>query len=99
MFEFHFRKGALVGALALAIAITASAALAQYSHSSSPSTTSSISNTASEVKEWTLKKWRAAKREWRKDKAKWEACNGKAADQKLKGRASWSFIYTCMTAS
>jgi len=93
MSEFRFRQAALQGALALAIAIAASTALAQ---SSSPSTTSSISNAAAEVKNWTLKKWEAAKREWRKDKAKWEGCNQKAADQKLKGRGSWSFIYTCM---
>lgn len=73
-----------------------SAALAQ-STSSSPSTT--VSSTADQVKHWTLKKWNAMKREWRKDKAKWDACNRRASDEKLSGKASWSFIYDCMKAS
>ena len=89
MSKLRFRQGAIV----LAIVIMASAAQAQSS------TSPSISKTVSEVKEWTLKKWKAAKREWRKDKEKWHACNDKAADQKLTGRKSWSFLYTCMTSS
>jgi hypothetical protein len=78
----------------LAIAV-GSAALA--SPSSSPST--AVSSTADQVKDWTQKKWNAMKREWRKDKAKWDACNRRASDQKLSGKASWSFIYDCMKAS
>lgn len=39
------------------------------------------------------------KHEWQKDKAKWDVCNQKASDQKLSGKASWSFIYDCMKAS
>jgi hypothetical protein len=73
-----------------------STALAQ-SPSSTPSTT--VSSTADQVKDWTRKKWNAMKREWREDKAKWDACNRRASDQKLSGKASWSFIYDCMKAS
>jgi hypothetical protein len=83
---------ALTGGLGggLAIAIGSSPAHAQ---------SSTISSTADEVKNWTRKKWNAMKREWEKDKAKWNACNEKASDKKLKGKASWSFLYDCMKAS
>ena len=93
MHAYRVRAAAVV----LAIAVGSSAALAQSS--SSPSATSTISATASEVKDWTRKKWNAMKREWKKDKAKWDACNQKSSDKKLKGKASWSFIYDCMKAS
>jgi hypothetical protein len=92
MHQFHVRAAAVI----LAIAVGSSAALAQSSSGSS--TTTTISSTASEVKDWTRKKWNAMKREWQKDKAKWDACNQKSSDKKLKGKASWSFIYDCMTA-
>jgi hypothetical protein len=83
---------ALTGGLGggFAIAIGSSPAHAQ---------SSTISSTADEVKNWTRKKWNAMKREWEKDKAKWNACNEKASDKKLKGKASWSFLYDCMKAS
>ena len=41
--------------------------------------------------------WEAAKREWAKDKAKWADCRAQSSKQKLEGRKSWSFLYTCMT--
>jgi len=94
MIKFQFHGGAV----ALAILVASSAALAQ-SPAHDSSTTSTISNAVSEVKHWTWKKWKQARHEWKKDKAKWEGCNQKATDQKLSGRASWSFIYTCMTTS
>jgi|HubBroStandDraft_6_1064221.scaffolds.fasta_scaffold482536_2 hypothetical protein len=83
---------ALTGGLGggLAIAIGSSPAHAQ---------SSTISSTADEVKDWTRKKWNAMKREWKKDKAKWNACREKAGDKKLKGKASWGFLYDCMKAS
>ena len=49
------------------------------------------------VKKWTTKQWNAAKSEWAKDKAKWAGCQQQSTDQKLAGRKSWSFLYTCMT--
>lgn len=79
-----------------------SAALAQSTSpnpSPTPGPSPSASSPADEVKDWTLKKWDAMKREWRKDRTKWDACNRKASDQKLTGKASWSFIYDCMKTS
>jgi hypothetical protein len=108
MSEFRVcRRQTAVCALALASVVFASVAYAQStgsstsgSSNSSPSNSSpSISATASEVKDWTREKWREMRHEWQKDKAKWDACHQQATDQKLSGRASWSFIYTCMTAS
>ncbi len=75
-----------VGAAVLAAAITVSA---QAQAPAQPSTTD-------KVKSWTQKKWNAAKREFAKDKDKWDACNKQATEQHLKGRKSWSFVYDCM---
>jgi len=55
-------------------------------------------STSEEVKTWTLKKWNQARAEFAKDKAKWASCRKQSADKKLKGRASWSFLYDCMKA-
>jgi hypothetical protein len=89
-FRVRIDKRAVAALVILAIAIGATPTFAQSS------TTSTISSTAEEVKNWTQKQWNAAKKEWRKDKAKWSACRQKAHDQKLSGKASWSFLYTCM---
>jgi hypothetical protein len=90
----HFRvridKRAVAALVILAIATGATPTFAQSSVSST------ISSTAEEVKNWTQKQWNAAKREFRKDQDKWTACRKKSRDQKLSGRASWSFLYTCM---
>jgi hypothetical protein len=103
MSEFRVcRRQTAVCALALASVVFASVAYAQSTGSSTsgPSNSGpSISATASEVKDWTREKWREMRHEWQKDKAKWDACTQQATDQKLSGRASWSFLYTCMTAS
>jgi hypothetical protein len=48
------------------------------------------------VENWTSKQWNAAKTEWARDKAKWVDCQHQSTDQKLTGRKSWSFLYTCM---
>ncbi len=55
-------------------------------------------STTDQVKTWTLKKWNAAKAEFAKDKAKWADCRKQGTDKKLKGKASWSFLYDCMKA-
>ena len=65
-------------------------AFAQDSDSSKPSK-------VKQVETWTQKQWDAAKKDWAKDKAKWAACQKQSKDQKLQGRKSWSFLYTCMT--
>ena len=103
MSDFRIRPAILAAVLATAVVGAAamtmgSPALAQSSSSSS-STTATIQAKADEVKDWTRRKWKQVKREFRKDKAKWDACNQKANDQKLTGRASWSFLYSCMKAS
>ena len=49
-----------------------------------------------DVENWTIKQWNNAKREWVKDKAKWADCRQQSTKQKLAGRKSWSFLYTCM---
>lgn len=54
-------------------------------------------STVEQVKTWTSKQWRAAQREWRKDKTKWASCRQQAKQKKLSGRANWSFHYECMS--
>jgi hypothetical protein len=100
MSEFRVRAAAVVLATSLALTGGLGGGLAIVIGSSpAHAQSSTISSTADEVKNWTRKKWNAAKREWKKDKAKWDACNVKSADKKLKGKASWSFLYDCMKAS
>ena len=53
-------------------------------------------STVTKVENWTSKQWNAAKTEWARDKAKWVDCQHQSTDQKLTGRKSWSFLYTCM---
>ncbi len=64
-----------------------------------PATTTTSSSSATEdVKNWTDKKWNAAKAEWQKDKAKWNTCDAQSKAKHLTGKASWSFFYDCMKA-
>jgi hypothetical protein len=55
-------------------------------------------STADQVKTWSLKQWNRAKAEFVKDKAKWASCQQESKEKKLRGRASWSFLYGCMKA-
>jgi hypothetical protein len=55
------------------------------------------SGTTEDVKKWSLKQWNKATKEWAKDKAKWADCRAQAKTQKLSGRKSWSFLYSCMS--
>jgi hypothetical protein len=59
---------------------------------------SSKPSTATQVETWTSTQWEAAKEKWAKDKAKWADCQEQSSKQKLEGRKSWSFLYTCMTS-
>jgi hypothetical protein len=59
---------------------------------------SSQPSTAAQVETWTSMQWEAAKEKWAKDKAKWAGCQEQSSKQKLEGRKSWSFLYTCMTS-
>lgn len=92
----------LVSAALVVLTIAAGSAAVAQSTSPNPTTPNpspTVSSTADQVKDWTLKKWNAMKREWREDKVKWDTCNRQASDQKLKSRASWTFIYDCMKSS
>ena len=55
-------------------------------------------STAEQVKTWSLKQWNRAKAEFAKDKTKWDSCQQQSKEKKLRGRASWSFLYGCMKA-
>jgi hypothetical protein len=55
-------------------------------------------STAEQVKTWSLRQWNRAVVEFRKDKTKWASCRKQSSDMKLKGKASWSFLYDCMKA-
>ncbi len=59
---------------------------------------SSKPSIATQVETWTSAQWEAAKEEWAKDKAKWADCQEQSSKQKLEGRKTWSFLYTCMTS-
>jgi hypothetical protein len=59
---------------------------------------SSQPSAATQVENWTSKQWKAAQKEWVKDKAKWADCRKRSTAQKLSGRKSWSFLYQCMTS-
>jgi hypothetical protein len=87
----------------IAVSLLSALALPAAAQSTAPakpgaSMSDKASATADDVKNWTRKKWNAAKREWQKDTAKWSSCDDEAKAKKLTGRASWSFFYTCMKA-
>jgi hypothetical protein len=85
-------KRAFVAAnVVLAAIFVSGIAVAKEPESSQPST-------VTQVESWTKKQWDAAKKDWAKDKIKWAACQRQVSTQKLKGRKSWSFLYTCMTS-
>lgn len=48
------------------------------------------------VEHWTTRQWHDAKTKWAKDETKWADCRRQSAHEKLSGRKSWSFLYTCM---
>ena len=76
--------------IVLAGIIVSGVALAETPDSSKPST-------MTQVETWTQKQWNAAKKDWAKDKLKWADCRKQSSEQKLQGRKSWSFLYTCMS--
>lgn len=74
-------------------------ALAQAQAPAAAPQPSATAKTMDDVSKWTQKQWDAAKAKWVKEKAKWGDCNTKATAQKLSSKASWQFIYDCMTKS
>jgi hypothetical protein len=91
MSRFRFCLPAIV----FGMIMSTSVAIAQTSGSPAPD--SSKPSITAQVETWTKKQWEAAKRKWAKDKMKWADCRAQASQQNLKGRKSWSFLYTCMT--
>jgi hypothetical protein len=53
-------------------------------------------STTDKVKTWTRAEWNKSKAEFAKDKDKWASCRKEGRDKKLRGKASWSFLYDCM---
>lgn len=86
---------AIAGAVTIGTAFAPTVSIAQ---STNQSTTDKVKSTTEDVSKWTQKQWNAAKAKWVKEKDKWNSCNKQAADKKLSGRDSWSFLYTCMTS-
>ena len=80
-----------VSFIVAALAMSAGIALAQTPTAAQPSA-------VTKVEHWTTKQWNAAKADWMKDKSKWADCRQLSTDQKMTGRKSWSFLYTCMNA-
>ena len=89
-----------VGAVACGVAL-AQAPATPPARTPAPAATAPMSSKPSavaQIEAWTTKQWDAAKQEWAKDKTKWADCEKQSDKQKLEGRKSWSFLYTCMTS-
>lgn len=80
----------------LASVIAALAMGAGVAFAQTPVTPTAQPSAATNVENWTTKQWNAAKTKWSKEKTKWADCQQQSTDQKLTGRKSWSFLYTCM---
>ena len=74
-----------------AVTVGAGVALAQ-----TPVVPPAQPSVVTKVENWTTEQWNAAKAEWIKERIKWADCQQQSTDQKLTGRESWSFLYTCM---
>ena len=46
----------------------------------------------------TAAQWKKMQAGYKKEKAKYAACNDKAKAEKLRGRKRWGAIYDCMTS-
>ena len=51
-----------------------------------------------QVKTWTVAQWKTARAAFVKDKEKWASCRSQNKEKHLRGKASWSFLYGCMTS-
>ena len=49
-----------------------------------------------EPSSWTRKTWNEVKATLEKDTAKWTDCRKQQKEQKLRGKKSWAFLYSCM---
>ena len=55
-------------------------------------------STTDKIKTMTRAQWMKLQAGYKKEKAKYTACNNKAKAEKLRGRKRWGAIYDCMTA-
>jgi len=76
-----------------ALAIGADVAFAQPA----PEAPAAAPSKLTKVENWSIKQWNSARREWAKDRVRWADWRQQSAKEKLTGRKSWSFLYTCMT--
>ena len=88
----------LAATLASGGAMAQTTSAAEDARAAASKASDAASKAADDVSKWSKKQWNAAKTKWSQEQAKWDACNKKAADQKLSGRKSWSFIASCMTS-
>jgi len=63
---------------------------------STPAAQTAAPSMVTEIENWTVEQWDAAKAKWMVENAKWTGCERQATDQKLTGRQSWVFLYKCM---
>ena len=84
-----------IGLLATGAAYSQTLAPAEKSQSTQPS---KFLLGKDKVASWTTRQWQAAQKVWAKDEVHWATCRKQASDQKLAGRHSWTFLYTCMTS-
>jgi hypothetical protein len=54
-------------------------------------------STTEKVKSMTREQWNKLQAGYKKEKAKYTACNNKAKAEKLRGRTRWGAIYECLT--
>lgn len=80
------RMTALAAAILVTTAMLAAPARAEMAQGSA----------TEKVKTMTKAQWSKLQAEWKKDRAKFTACNDKAKAAKLKGRKRWAAIYECM---
>jgi hypothetical protein len=63
-----------------------------------PASAEMKASTTENIKNMSAKQWKKLQDGYKKEKAKYTACNNKAKAEKLKGRKRWGAIYECMTA-
>jgi phosphate-selective porin len=82
----------LLAVAAVATALTAPGRAEMLQQSKEPST-------VEKVEKMTRAQWMKLQAGYKKQKAKYTACNDKAKAEKLRGRKRWGSIYECMQGS
>jgi hypothetical protein len=89
---------AVAATLANGVAVAQTTTAVEDARAAASKASDAASKAADDAAKWSKTQWNAAKAKWSQEQAKWDACNKKAADQKLTGRQSWSLIASCMTS-